>query len=119
MDKAFEAALNDDPNDWATRLVYADWLEDNGYEDYACAQRWMVEEKRRPVLGTGGWIWWWLSTWYIMRESPTIKHYHACQIPHGYFSSLTRSMVDWDVDHGKTYNSRLEAELDLAEALKK
>ncbi len=93
VDKAFEAALNDDPNDWATRLVYADWLEENGFADYASAQRWMVEEKRQPVLGTGGWIWWWISTQYIMRESRTIKHYYSCQIPHALFKRLTSSTV--------------------------
>ncbi len=119
MNKAFETALDDNPSDWDTRLVYADWLEENGFADYACAQRWMGRKKRRPVLGTGSWNWWWLSTKYILREPEVVEHYHSCRITHKFFCLLTRSMEDRDIRYGKTYNSRLEAELDLTDALKK
>jgi uncharacterized protein (TIGR02996 family) len=37
--KAFQDALAKDPYDWATRQVYADWLEENGHDDEAALQR--------------------------------------------------------------------------------
>jgi uncharacterized protein (TIGR02996 family) len=44
----FEAALDRDPDDGALRLVYADWLEEQGDVELAYAQRWMARHGKRP-----------------------------------------------------------------------
>ncbi len=36
---AFEVLLKDNPQDWTTRLIYADWLEEHGFDDEAQRQR--------------------------------------------------------------------------------
>lgn len=61
-EQAFERLLCDDPDDWQTRLIYADWREDRGEAALAMAQRWMAEVKVRPSLRFYGllrrWQWW-------------------------------------------------------------
>jgi uncharacterized protein (TIGR02996 family) len=61
---AFEAALDADPDDWSLRLVYADWLDENGDADLARCQRWMAANRKRPVCRppaflhvADGWDW--------------------------------------------------------------
>jgi uncharacterized protein (TIGR02996 family) len=46
--QAFCTALDENPGDWTTRLVYADWLEEDGEPDLAAAQRWMVGRQKYP-----------------------------------------------------------------------
>ncbi len=41
----FEKRLNRRPDDWVTRAVYADWLDENGDSQLARAQRWMAASK--------------------------------------------------------------------------
>lgn len=41
---SFSAHLDAHPDDWAHRLVYADWLEEQGRDAEAECQRWMVRE---------------------------------------------------------------------------
>ncbi len=48
---AFESALDDNPDDWNLRLIYADWLDDRGFQSLARAQRWMAEHKLMPSVG--------------------------------------------------------------------
>lgn len=50
----FEKALSLDPADWATRLVYADWLEDQGDAVGGVGQRWQGEMRRCPALAGAG-----------------------------------------------------------------
>lgn len=58
--EAFEAHLKDNPTDWTTRLVYADWLEDNDEPEKADRQRrwkeawtWLTEFGERHRLYKG------------------------------------------------------------------
>lgn len=44
------ARLDEQPNDWNTRLVLADRYEELGDDDRARFQRWTVRNKRRPGL---------------------------------------------------------------------
>lgn len=44
----FDSHLDNNPADWATRLVYSDWLEDEGRVEEAKFQRWLVAVKRHP-----------------------------------------------------------------------
>ncbi len=48
---AFEAALDETPDDWNLRLIYADWLDEHGDQSLARAQRWMAEHERMPLIG--------------------------------------------------------------------
>jgi uncharacterized protein (TIGR02996 family) len=45
--KAFEDALRADRYDGVTRKVFADWLEENGYDDEAVLQRSWTPEKQQ------------------------------------------------------------------------
>ncbi len=56
----FIAALDENPEDWNLRLVYADWLDDHGDHQFASAQRWMANHQKRawkPVLTKNTWTW--------------------------------------------------------------
>ncbi len=60
----FEKRLSRQPNDWTTRAVYADWLDENGDSQLARAQRWMAAGKHhpkkadfRPALAREGIVW--------------------------------------------------------------
>jgi len=37
--QAFEEAIEEKPDDWVLRLMYADWLDEHGDHDYAYRQR--------------------------------------------------------------------------------
>jgi uncharacterized protein (TIGR02996 family) len=56
----FQLGLDDRPDDCALRLVFSDWLEEEGRGDEAAAQRWMAENSRRPIYSpsTDTWDWW-------------------------------------------------------------
>ena len=43
---AFEAAIAENPYDEVTRQVFADWLEEHGYDDEAMLQREWTREKQ-------------------------------------------------------------------------
>lgn len=49
QEKAFEAALDKNPRDWSTRLVYADWLHDEGRLYDELAQRRMAAWRSVPL----------------------------------------------------------------------
>lgn len=64
----FQRALDADPTDWQTRLVFADWLEDRG-DPRAEGYRALGVHKRHPYHGDPtmpdnddgrrhGWSWW-------------------------------------------------------------
>jgi uncharacterized protein (TIGR02996 family) len=46
---SFEQALDERPDDWTLRLVYADWLDDQGEHALARAQRWLAQEHKCPA----------------------------------------------------------------------
>jgi uncharacterized protein (TIGR02996 family) len=49
MREAFERAIKDNPMDRDTRLVFADWLEENGFDDEAAVQRAWTAERHREA----------------------------------------------------------------------
>jgi uncharacterized protein (TIGR02996 family) len=58
----FQKALDANPQDWHTRLVFADWLEDRG-ERRAAGYRAIAALRRFPLKGEHGGLrregWWW------------------------------------------------------------
>ncbi len=61
----FQAALDANPDDWHTRLVFADWLEDRG-DPRAAGYRAIAAQQRRPLhmrhAGLKRDAWWWHCT---------------------------------------------------------
>lgn len=91
---AFEQALDTAPDDWTTRLVYADWLEEHGDNDLASAQRWMAERELAPKLEPAGGNWgpagfnpanyewhWWPEAWMNFGDIPEANSFLAAWHP--------------------------------------
>jgi hypothetical protein len=102
--------------DWQMRLVYADWLEENGQPDLANAHRWMTEH----------WTIASKSTTYYEDNTSKIIWCWAKKSPNSWLNyALSEDLFD-RLQHGelsgdgtaKSYNSLEEAENDLAQALK-
>lgn len=47
-ENGFDKLLDQTPDDWVLRSVYADWLSDQGREAEEAAQRWMIKFKKYP-----------------------------------------------------------------------
>jgi uncharacterized protein (TIGR02996 family) len=58
----FQRELDEHPEDWDTRLVFADWLEERG-DPRADGYRAIARQKRRPLKSQrqreNGVVWWW------------------------------------------------------------
>ncbi len=109
----FEAALDSAPDDWPLRLVYADWLDENGDPELAFAQRWMGQNQKCPGSG------------YSRRANLSSydwfdgDDYHKDDpedIPHGLFVRLPGG-VGYESDPYREYATRSDAERHLADAL--
>jgi uncharacterized protein (TIGR02996 family) len=64
-EKGLLADIDERPADGTPRLVYADWLEEQGRADEAFCQRWMVKHGKRPgdrrgprIQARYAWGWW-------------------------------------------------------------
>ena len=55
---AFEAILDDAPDDWTCREIYAQMLDDIGEYVRANGQRWQARKKRRSERWISRWRWW-------------------------------------------------------------
>lgn len=53
----WERQLDDNPEDWQLRLVYGDWLEEQGVASECLAQRFMGIMEKRPSTCSGGILW--------------------------------------------------------------
>lgn len=111
-DTDFEAALDENPKDWTTRLIYADWLTEHGKDREAYCQRWLVENRRCCKWTTGIYQWNTYSRGYATR----------CRRGHWFELYLRRCIFRWLAAEKKEiathpYASRQAAEDDLAQAL--
>jgi uncharacterized protein (TIGR02996 family) len=118
---AFTRILDMTPTDWATRLVYADWLYDNGegisfsilkskfgpkaHIHFSIAQRWMGDNHKCPEKNTtmksSVWAWWLQG------------HDRHSMLESGIFNNLSQPKET----NVCKYHSRQLAEEDLALAL--
>jgi uncharacterized protein (TIGR02996 family) len=66
----FQTHLEQSPDDWEMRLVYADWLEERGESIQANGQRWQVEHKKYPENSQKQIHIRFPFTWYSYRDDP-------------------------------------------------
>lgn len=87
----FEAALDEHPEDMALRLVYADWLEEQGLDGASQTQRWMAEHKHWPSYDDAARTWDWSfqswKSWFGWRPS--------CCVPDEVWDKLPNPRFYW------------------------
>jgi uncharacterized protein (TIGR02996 family) len=108
----FERQLGRNPKDWPLRLVYADWLDEQGDQELARAQRWMAKRERCPVIGMGFTIGW--ADYTAFKEPADLS-----QIPKRVLARMKGGTLAKFSDGTKLrkYRTRRAAERDLARAL--
>jgi uncharacterized protein (TIGR02996 family) len=122
--EGFETALDADPRDWGLRLVYADWLADQGEEDLERAQRWMAEHRQCPLR---------MADWGLdygpgwgREEAHLAKGMEPAVLPRALFFELPEEGRGGDAGDGtpcwgedfRGYLTRRQAEAALAVALR-
>ena len=123
--RALALRLDQQPTDWDTRQVLADWYEEHGDRVAAAAQRWQIEARKRP---------WWdcdTATGDRRRPGPTWRWLEGDGGTGGLLSSLpsplfagvlaaggrSRLLCMGGVVASAAFDSRAEAEAALAKAL--
>jgi uncharacterized protein (TIGR02996 family) len=61
-EEAFQADIQANPGDASLRLIYADWLQEQGREDLAIAYRWSAKHDFCPYVSPKGRIVGWHGT---------------------------------------------------------
>jgi uncharacterized protein (TIGR02996 family) len=112
-ESVFHAALDDDPTNSGTRLVFADWLEEQG-DPRAAGYRWMGENGKRPYdwPKSPGLVRHDTHDWYRVEGGAIWEVPVFCQIPEWIWKRL-QSGHDW-----VHFASRRAAEEALCLALK-
>lgn len=114
----FHAHLDAHPDDWEYRLVYADWLEEQG-DPFCETQRWMVANGKCPVSKPSGVTYtpqgamasnWHHGVWDSGEWYPHLDECHC--LPEKIMKLITRTLRYWGL-------TRHAAELDLHNALVK
>lgn len=103
----FESHLEQHPDDWSIRLVYADWLDELGDEIRANGQRWQVEHKCQPFIHGGSAAWF---DGYSFRMASRVIQDHRGNLPSGFLSQMSSS-------DSAFYDSLELAETALAKAI--
>ena len=67
----FQSALDDNPEDWQTRLVLADWLDERG-DERAEGYRALAALRRIPASMSNGSFWWYSSRNYCADRRQTL-----------------------------------------------
>ncbi len=115
---AFEAHLDQHPDDWTHRLVYADWLDEHGHDVLADGQRWQAKHQKHPLGSGRDYAWWWHPTGFVNWQSNDRPGSHSNVT--NYSGPLTAVMDGMHGGHDwGPYENRQEAEKTLAHALRK
>ncbi len=129
---AWDKLFTESPDDWDSRLVYADWLEDEGLSVLATGQRWQAAHKRHPAVDLRSETYEYhphsVPNWKtIQLRPPTYNWYSYDYLPLGYYtvtSGVWMLLIDELRDlvfhyhyHYVIYSTRHGAEAALAEAL--
>lgn len=117
LDEAVEAMLGENPEAWGTRLVYADWLEEQGDTDLAVAMRWMATWTVAPRrVGVSRHAWYGARALRPSTLYPLGVQISAAVLADELFDLMTG--YDFDTPLKKTWPTRRGAERALALALK-
>lgn len=110
-DTAFHAALDAAPDDWSTRLIFADFLDEAGRRAEAACQRWMAVNEKRALFSDDE------ALWYDDKIYGLGSYDPLSDLPTYLFEELTGIEL---VPIGKArYPSRRDAEAALCAALEK
>lgn len=117
--ESLQAVLDTEPNNWQTRLVLADALDEDagGESPLGYAQRWMAQHQRTPNLD-GTWDWWCFQTTCKLEALQDLHQFN--HVDEATFKTMEASTKTsgWDGNCAyKEYPGRREAEDDLAQAL--
>ncbi len=102
LNDEFIVRLDEQPYDWHTRLVYADWLEERGEAILANGQRWMVANQK--FTKEPRFEWWSEKQWDLDNHDV---------LPHGIYKRLH----SYDGKFWIRFENRVEAETSLAKSL--
>ena len=109
MRESFEAELDRDPANWGLKLIYADWLEEQGEHIAARGQRWMAENEKHPYCDYERKTWnWYHVIWYKWNAGiPELLFYKLDKL---------RNWKKWNIGWIE-YPTRIAAESALAYAI--
>lgn len=123
---AFQAALDEQPNNSGIRLVFADWLEEQG-DPRATGYRWMGDNQRRPeksfraflngqAAHTDCWDWWVHQAEASDLSPAVIESRIHSVLPRPVFDALVGNNLR-PILMFKEYLSRRDAELALCQVI--
>lgn len=133
LESAFRKAIDEDPTDWHSRLVYGDWLMEQGRDKEGFAQQWMGRHdhcpchrlffkqydpatgentKQRAIPSTYSWAWY--PAGKFRWDSEVQEFHEPSRLPRLAFLALFRST---SYKEHQYHPSREKAEEALVEAL--
>jgi uncharacterized protein (TIGR02996 family) len=94
----FESILDRNPADWDTRLLYADWLEEQGQHVRANGQRWQARERKFANSlyyrrNDDGLINYWADKFYAEKHDIGNRH-----IPHDVWALMSCGLMFYWTD---------------------
>jgi uncharacterized protein (TIGR02996 family) len=113
--------LEKTPVDWNLRLVFADWLADQGLTKLEYGQRWQARHHKAPreysIFPTVAMVknLWGLGTELI--ETPEFRTVPEMLLPAEVFTRVVDGVYDHNSDRWRYFKTQVEAETQLAEAL--
>lgn len=117
QEQQFHSHLDDLPDDWDFRGVYADWLGQQGRMEEEQLQRWLRVHRRCPVRGMGrvpnAWDWWDAASSLVASEF-TRARIDLARLPTDLFVDLK---FDKQYHLRGRYRTRRAAEQDLLAVL--
>jgi uncharacterized protein (TIGR02996 family) len=118
----FQAVLDADPDDWHTRLVFADWLQERGdgrAEGYRALGRWRVKPIRIQMSKEEGQTegeWQFIYGTDENRSDQARLRWGKCMLPAPWFKKLKQRNRHNGMPWWHYYDTRREAEDAAAEA---
>jgi uncharacterized protein (TIGR02996 family) len=116
----FETILDANPSDWHARLLYADWLEEQGLGVRANGQRWQASLGKCPEYSNMSGLWHWRDFSKLRQDLPLQwSSLNEC-ISKEIWEIILCSSYYTKMDTGfKSYDTRQDAEIALAYGLRR
>jgi uncharacterized protein (TIGR02996 family) len=119
----FQSAIDATPEDWQTRLVFADWLEERGDpRAEGCralgrlAKRAMLCQMNSPVTGQPSGETLFIFGTPTVEIASLLKEWADCILPIDWYKLLPRSLENIDFEYWKFWATRRKAEDDATVA---